>query len=231
VTGTYETFEVVEISERHGFARVRSERSGDTFHTALVPEGHAERLRVGDRIKGMARGQNVGRVSWVARAPPPPEAVNRALVVLADLARFGLQLPMSAEQLADAEDRAGQAVGLTAAIRGKLPVFFDEHEEADASLLDRFEAAMKPHVPGFQVKPVAREAKVIVEPGALAVPLGPISDPLAMFEPLLQHANERLESARAKVRWVPIRRNWMLGSPAMVRVLETHGLVQPRTIH
>lgn len=229
--GSYEMFVVVEINERHGFARVRSERTGDMFHTELVPEGHTDRLRVGDRIKGMARGQNVGRVSWVARAPPSPEAVSRANLVLADLARFGFQLPMSAEQLADAEDRAGQAAGLTAVIHGKLPVFFDEAEAADASLLERFEAAMAPHVPGFRVKPVAKEAKVVVEPDARMVHLGPISDPLAMFDPLLQHANERLETAKAKVRWVPIRRNWMLGSPAMVRVLETHGLVQPRTIH
>src|SRR5262245_61367254 len=109
VSGTYETFEVVEVNERHGFARVRLERTGDLFHTELKPEGQPERLRVGDRIRGMARGQSVGRVSWVHRAPPPPAAVEQARALFADLARFGYQLPMSPEQLADAQGRAEQA--------------------------------------------------------------------------------------------------------------------------
>lgn len=228
---TYETFEVVEVNERHGFARVRSEQTGAIFHTALKPEGQPDRLRVGDRIQGLARGQSVGRVSWVHRAPPPPEAVERARTLLSDLGRFGYQLPMTAEQLVDAHTRADQAGAIQAILKGRIPMFFQENEEADASLLERFEAAMTPHVKGFQVKPVARESKVITEPGGAAVQLGSVSDPVALFEPLLVHANERLESAGAPVRWVPVRRNWILASPLAVRLLESYGLVQPRTIH
>ena len=118
-----------------------------------------------------------------------------------------------------------------AALYSKFPAFFDEREAEDASLLERFEAAMTPHIPGWKVKPVAREAKVVIEPGDVAVALGSVSDPVAMFEPLLAHANERLESAGAAVRWVPVRRNWLLASPLAVRLLEAHGLVQPRTLH
>jgi len=66
VSGTYETFEVVEVSERHGFARVRSERTGQVLHTELVPEGQPEKLRVGDRVRGLQRGQGVSRVTWIA---------------------------------------------------------------------------------------------------------------------------------------------------------------------
>lgn len=231
VSGTYETFEVVEVNERHGFARVRSERTGAVLHTGIKPEGQLDRLRVGDRIQGMARGQSVGRVSWVHRAPPPPEAVDRARGLLADLARFGYQLPMTPEQLVDAQGRAEQAGAMMAVLKGSIPTFFDEREEADASLLDRFEGAMTPYVKGFQVKPVAREPKVITEPGGVVVALGSMADPVALFEPLLAHANERLESAGAPVRWVPVRRNWLLASPLAVRLLESHGLVQPRTIH
>jgi len=231
VSGTYETFLVVEVNERHGFARVRSEATGAVLHTELVPEGQPDRLRVGDRVRGMQRGQSVGRVSWVSRAPPEPAAVARAEALLADLGRFGYQLPISAEQVADAEGRAHQASALAAVLGARFPAFFHEREEADASLLERFEAAMTPHVKGFQVKPVAREARVIVEPGGVVVELGSVSDPVAMFEPLLTHANERLEAAGAPVRWVPVRRNWLLASPLAVRVLEAHGLVQPRTLH
>jgi hypothetical protein len=231
VSLAYETFEVVEVNERHGFARVRSERTGGVLHTELTPEGQPDRLRVGDRIQGLARGQNVGRVSWVSRAPPPPEEVTRAAALLQDLARFGYQLPISAEQLADAQGRAEQAGALTSVLRQRFPIFFDEREEADASLFERFEAAMSAHLKGFQIKPVAREAKVVTEPGGVTVPLGSVSDPVALFEPLLSHANERLETAGAPVRWVPVRRNWILASPLAVRLLESHGLVQPRTIH
>jgi hypothetical protein len=231
VSLTYETFEVVEVSERHGFARVRSERTGAFFHTELKPEGQPDRLRVGDRIQGLARGQNVGRVSWVHRAPPPPAAVDRARSLLADLGRFGYQLPLTPEQLVEAQGQAESAGAMMEILRARIPSFFHEKEEADASLFERFEEAMTPHVKGFQVKPIARETKVITEPGGVVVQLGSVSDPVALFEPLLAHANERLEVAGAPVRWVPVRRNWLLASPLAVRLLESHGLVQPRTIH
>src|SRR5262245_46540560 len=165
VTGTYETFEVVEVNERHGFARVRSDRTGTLYHTELVPEGQGDRLRVGDRIRGLQRGQSVGRVAWVARAPPEPAAVARAEALLADLGRFGYQLPVSAAQIADAEGRAEQAGAISSILGPRFPAFFAEQEVQDASLLERFEAAMAPYLQDFKVKPVAREARVIVEPG------------------------------------------------------------------
>jgi len=230
VSLTYETFEVVEVNERHGFARVRSERTGAFFHTELKPEGQPDRLRVGDRIQGLARGQSVSRVSWLHRAPPPP-ALDRARSLLADLGSFGYQLPMTPEQLVEAQGQAESAGAMMEILRTRIPMFFHEKEEAVSSLLERFEAAMEPHVPGFHVKPVAREPQVITEPGGVSVQLGSPSTLAALFEPLLAHANERLESAGAPVRWVPVRRNWLLASPLAVRLLESHGLVQPRTIH
>jgi len=231
VSLTYETFEVVEVNERHGFARVRSEQSGAIFHTELKPEGQPDRLRVGDRIQGLARGQSVSRVSWVHRAPPSKDAVERARALLSDLGRLGYQFPLTAVQLGDWQGRAEAAGAMMEILMTRIPVFFHKNEEAEATLLERFEAAMAPHVKDFKVKPVAREPKVVTDPGGVMVQLGSVSDPVALFEPLLAHANERLESAGAPVRWVPVRRNWLLASPLAVRLLESHGLVQPRTIH
>src|SRR5690242_1294304 len=77
----YETFRVVEINERFGFARLQAEVGGELFHSELYPEAGEERgplqLRAGDRVSGLRRGQSVSRVSWLSRSPPPVEQVQQ----------------------------------------------------------------------------------------------------------------------------------------------------------
>ncbi|HYO60119.1 hypothetical protein [Archangium sp.] len=57
-----DTFVVDEISQAHGFARLRSESGSGLFHCGLFPElpgGELSplRLQMGDRVSGVRRGQ------------------------------------------------------------------------------------------------------------------------------------------------------------------------------
>ena len=86
-----DTFVVEELNETHRFARLRPEGGTGLVHSGLFPEqedGELSplRLRRGDRVAGVRRGQTVTQVHWLERAAPPEELVGRMRALLERLA-------------------------------------------------------------------------------------------------------------------------------------------------
>jgi hypothetical protein len=231
-----ESFTVEEINPRHGFARLRPEQGGGLPHTALYPDpefSHAPpfQLRPGDRVAGLRRGQTVSEVTWLERVEPPWEEVERVAELLALLERWEIRVPHEARVLAEHAWRDSREDPLRDALQAQLPGFFDTevHPFEDPSLLERLAAAMQPYLPGLQVRPVQGQPAVRVEPGAVEVVAGVGSwdVPQPTFLPLLAEVNARLEAAKAPVRWVPTKEDWVLAPPALAELLRKHGLWEP----
>ena len=231
-----ETFIVEEINPRHGFARLRAEAGAGVFHTGLFPElpgGELSplRLQVGDRLSGLRRGQTVSQVSWLTRAAPPPEAVERMEALVRGLEARGLHVTLSPEALADHHWREGAGSPLLEELRPQLRLFFEwerAHPFEDETLLTRVEEAMREHLPGLSVRPVPGASQFRVEPGAHVIAGGtPERDkPSQLFELLVEHLNQELGRTGAAVRWMPVRDNWVLATPELVLLLVEQGVLQ-----
>lgn len=230
-----ETFTVAEINPKHGFARLRPQKGEGLFHTGLYPEPESSgappfQLRVGDTVTGLRRGQTVSDVAWVKRVPPPEEVVERVAELLAQLERWEIRLPFEARVLAEHQWRDSRENPLQDELRAQLPTFFDwdgAHPYEDASLLDRLVAAMQPYLPGLALHPLEGRPAFRLEPGGVEVVAGEGNweTPQPTFAPLLAQVNARLEEAKAPVRWVPTREDWMLAPPALAELLQRHGLL------
>ena len=232
-----DTFDVVEINPKHGFALLRPDGGGGPFHAPLYPDEESGepqmQLRVGDRVTGLRRGQSVSEVAWQSRAQPPADLVERMAELLAKLERWELRIPATAFDLAEHHWRDSREDPLTLELLSQLPTFFDwevDHPYEDATLLERLEAAMQPYLPGFQVQPVQGRAAFAVQPGGVEVVAGEGSReaPGITFEPLLRQVNTRLEGAGAPVRWVPTGDDWILAPPGLAELLVLHGVLGPR---
>ena len=233
-----DTFVVEELSESHGFARLKAESGAGLFHCGLFPElptGEPSplRLQVGDRVSGARRGQTVSQVRWLARARPPAEQVRRMEELLRRLGEMGLRLSVSPEVLADHQWRQGPGSPLLEELQPQLRLFFDwerAHPFEDERLLDRVEQGTQEHVPGFSVLPVPGAARFRVEPGSHVIVGGePDWDaPEALFAPLVEHINQELGRAGARVRWAPVHGNWVLATPELVALLVDAGVLQGR---
>ena len=232
-----DTFSVVEVNPKHGFARLRPEGGEGLLHAPLYPDEESGvprlQLRVGDRVTGLRRGQSVSEVDWVSRVEPPWELVERMGELLAKLERWELRIPATAFELAEHHWRVSREDPLHLELLAQLPTFFDwelAHPYEDASLLERLEAAMQPYLPGFQVQPLQGRAAFLLQPGGVEVAAGEGSreSPGTTFAPLLMQVNARLEGAGAPVRWVPSEDDWVLAPPGLVELLVLHGVLGPR---
>jgi hypothetical protein len=232
-----DTFSVVEVNPRHGFALLRPDGGGGPFHAPLYPEEESGQplmqLRVGDRVTGLRRGQSVSDVTWLSRAEPPADLVERMAELLAKLERWELRVPATAFDLAEHHWRDSREDPLRLELLSQLPTFFDwegAHPYEDASLLERLEAAMQPYLPGFQVQPVQGRPAFVLRPGGVEVAAGEGSweAPGTTFAPLLAQVNTRLEDASAPVRWVPTGEDWLLAPPGLAELLVLHGVLGPR---
>lgn len=233
-----DTFVVDELSEAHGFARLRSESGQGLFHCGLFPEqpgGELSpmRLQIGDRVSGVRRGQTVSEIQWLSRAAPPAELVQRMEALLRQLEAWGLRVSVPPEVLAEHRWREGMGSPLLEELKPRLRLFFDwerAHPFEDERLLDRVELATQAHVPGFSVLPVPGVARFRVEPGPHVI-LGGEPDwdePARLFEPLVEYINRELGLAGARERWVPVRDNWLLAAPELVALLVDNGVLQGR---
>jgi hypothetical protein len=235
-----DTFVVDEISEAHGFARLRSESSSGLFHCGLFPElpgGELSplRLQLGDRVSGVRRGQTVSHVQWLFRATPPEELVRRMEELVRRLEAWGLRVSVPPGALADHHWREGAGSPLLEDLKPRLRFFFDwerAHPFEDERLLDRVEEAIREHLADFSVLPVPGVARFRVEPGSHVIIGGEPDwdEPARLFEPLVGHINQELGRAGAQVRWVPVRDNWVLASPEVVELLVVNGVLQGRTV-
>jgi len=232
-----DTFSVVEVNPKHGFARLRPDVGEALVHAPLYPDEESGeppmQLRVGDRVTGLRRGQSVSEVEWVSRAEPPYALVERMGELLAKLEQWEVRIPATAFDLAEHHWRDSREDPLRLELLAQIPGFFDwelAHPYEDASLLERLEAAMQPYLPGFQVQPLKGRAAFLLQPGALEVAAGEGSreDPGPTFAPLLMRVNALLEDAGAPVRWVPTGEDWMLAPPALAALLVLHGVLGPR---
>jgi hypothetical protein len=231
-----ETFVVEDINEAHGFARLRVEGGSDLSHCGLFPEqGDGEfsalRLQLGDRVVGVRRGQTVSQVQWLERAAPPEALVRRMEELSRQLEARGLRVDVTPESLADHQWREGPGSPLLEALQPRLRLFFAEaHPFEDERLLTRVEQAMAEYLPDFSVLPVPGVARFRVEPGSHVIVGGEPDweDPVQLFEPLVEHINQELGRAKAPVRWMPVRDNWVLASQELVDLLVSNGVLQGR---
>jgi hypothetical protein len=232
-----DTFSVVEINPKHGFAQLRPESGAGLVHAPLYPDEESGlpqmQLRVGDRVSGLRRGQSVSEVKWVSRAEPPYALVERMGELLAKLERWEVRIPSTAFDLAEHHWRDSREDPLRQELLSQLPTFFDwelSHPYEDAALLERLEAAMQPYLPGLQVQPLQGRAAFLLQPGAAEVEAGEGSreTPGPTFAPLLTRVNALLEGAGAPVRWVPTEDDWLLAPPGLAELLVLHGVLGPR---
>lgn len=237
-----DVFVVIESNTRYRFARLQSESSGQQLHTGLYVEragGAAERLHVGDRVRGRVRGQSLHAPVFVERAAPPEQAVADMESLLAALGRFGLQVALSARQLAEEQWRSREAeegvvhASLREALHPQLTFLFDweqAHPLEDPRLLDRLSGAMRPHVPGCSVELLPGEggaATLLLQPGGTRVP-APEAEwehPTPRYAALVEASNALLERHGAPVRWVRLREDWLLAPPELARLLMARGLL------
>jgi hypothetical protein len=237
-----EVFVVIESNTRFRFARLQSESSGRLLHTELYVEragGEAERLHVGDRVRGRARGQSLHAPVFVERATPPEQLVADMESLLAALGRLGLQVPLSARQLADEQWRSREAeeglmyASLREALHPQLTFLFDweqAHPLEDPLLLDRLSGAMRPHVPGYSVELLTAEqgsAAFLLQPGGTRVP-APEAEwehPTPRYAALVEASNALLERQGAPVRWARLREDWLLAPPELARLLMSRSLL------
>jgi hypothetical protein len=233
-----ETFVVEDINEAHGFARLRVEGGSGLLHCGLFPE-QAEgelsplRLQLGDRVRGVRRGQTVSQVQWVSRAAPPEALVRRMEELSRQLEARGLHVAVAPESLADHQWREGPGSPLLEALQPQLRLFFAwdaAHPFEDERLLDRVEQATAEHLPGFSVLPVPGVARFRVEPGSHVIVGGEPDweEPARLFEPLVEHINQELGRAGALVRWMPVRDNWVLATQELMELLVSNGVLQGR---
>jgi len=233
-----DTFVVEELSEALGFARLRSESGQGLFHCGLFPEqpgGELSplRLQAGDKVSGVRRGQTVSEIQWLSRAAPPEALVRRMEELLRQLDAWGLRVSVPPEALAEHHWREGVGSPLLEELKPRLRLFFDwerAHPFEDERLLDRVEQATQEHVPGFTVLPVPGVARFRVEPGPHVIVGGEPDwdEPARLFEPLVEYINRELGRVGARVRWVPVRGNWVLASPEVVELLVDNGVLQGR---
>ncbi|NMO15048.1 hypothetical protein HPC49_07360 [Pyxidicoccus fallax] len=232
-----DTFSVVEINPKHGFALLRPDGGAGPFHAPLYPDEESGeprmQLRVGDRVTGLRRGQSVSDVKWQSRAQPPSDLVERMGELLAKLERWELRIPATAFDLAEHHWRDSREDPLHLELLSQLPTFFEwdvDHPYEDAGLLERLQAAMQPYLPGFQVQPVQGRPAFILTPGDVEVAAGEGSweSPDITFAPLIHQVNARLEAASAPVRWVPTEDDWVLAPPGLAELLVLHGVLGPR---
>jgi hypothetical protein len=232
-----DTFQVVEVNRKHGFARLRPEKGEGLVHTALYPEADSGvkrmQLREGDRVSGLRRGQSVSEVEWVSRAEPPYELVERMGELLAKLERWDLKIPSTAYDLAEHHWRESKDDPMHLELLAQIPTFFDwelAHPYEDGALLERLQAAMQPYLPGFQVQPLQGRAAFRLQPGGVEVEAGEGTRdvPSPTFAPLLMQVNALLEGADAPVRWVPTEDDWLLAPPGLAELLVLHGVIGPR---
>lgn len=232
-----DTFTVVEVNPKHGFAQLKPDGGEGLVHAPLYPDPESEapqmQLRAGDRVTGLRRGQSVSEVAWVTRAEPPAELVERMAGLLAALEKWELRIPASALELAEHHWRDSREDPLHQELLGQLPTFFDwelAHPYEDASLLERLQAAMQPYLPGFQVQPLQGRSAFRLEPGGTEVQAGEgdWESPGTTFAPLLLAVNAQLEAAGAPVRWVPTEDDWLLAPPGLAELLVLHGVLGPR---
>ncbi len=231
----YETFRVVEANERFGFARLKGEGSEELLHAELYPDdGEAPgalQLRPGDVVRGLRRGQAVSRLTWVTKAPPPEELVQKLGEAARALAQAGFTAVPPAHVLAERSWRRARDVGeLEAELAQRLPTFFDDqlHPFDDEELLARTAQRMQAWVPGLSIAPDPAAPRALkVEPGGHpVVPLeASREDPLPTFVPLVDRLNALLEAAGAKERWVRVHRDWRLGEPALIGLLVRQGVL------
>lgn len=233
-----DTFVVEETHEAHGFARLRAEGGPGLFHSGLFPElpdGELSslRLQVGDRVSGARRGQTVSQVRWLSRAAPPEAQVQRMQELLRQLESLGLKVGLSAEALADHHWREGAGSPLLEELKPQLRLFFEwerAHPFEDERLLERVEQGTREHLPDFSVLPVPGVSRFRVEPGSHVIVGGEPDweEPAHLFEPLVEHINQELGRAGTRVRWVPVRDNWVLAAPELVELLVSNGVLQGR---
>ncbi len=232
-----DTFSVVEVNPKHGFARLRPDVGEALVHAPLYPDEESGeppmQLRVGDRVTGLRRGQSVSEVKWVSRAEPPYALVERMGELLAKLEQWEVRIPATAFDLAEHHWRDSREDPLRLELLAQIPGFFDwelAHPYEDAALLDRLQAAMQPYLPGFQVRPLQGRSAFRLEPGGAEVdaPPGDREAPAVTFEPLLLAVNGLLEGAGAPVRWVPTEEDWLLAPPGLAELLVLHGVLGPR---
>ncbi|WP_267146687.1 hypothetical protein [Pyxidicoccus xibeiensis] len=232
-----DTFSVVEVNPKHGFARLRLEGAEGLLHAPLYPEEESSQpplqLKEGDRVTGQRRGQSVTGVEWVSRVEPPWELVERMGELLAKLEKWELRIPATAFDLAEHHWRQSRADPLHLELLSQLPTFFDwelSHPYEDASLLERLEAAMQPYLPGFQVQPLKGRSAFLLQPGGVEVAAGEGTReaPGTTFAPLLMKVDSLLEGAGAPVRWVPTEEDWILAPPGLADLLVLHGVLGPR---
>lgn len=233
-----DVFVVEETHEAHGFARLRAEGGTGLFHSGLFPElpgGELSplRLQTGDRVSGVRRGQTVSQVRWLSRAPPPEPWVRRMEELLRQLEAFGLRVSRSAESLADHQWREGAGSPLLEELGPQLRLLFEwerAHPFEDERLLERVEQGTREHLPDFSVLPVPGVSRFRVEPGSHVIVGGEPDweEPAGLFEPLVEHINQELGRTGARVRWVPVRDNWVLAAPELVTLLVNNGVLQGR---
>ena len=231
-----DVFVVEETHEAHGFARLRAEGGTGLFHCGLFPElpgGElsALRLQVGDRVSGARRGQTVSQVRWLSRAAPPEDWVRRMRELLHQLETLGLQVSLSPEALAEHHWREGAGSPLLEQLKPQLRLFFEwerSHPFEDERLLDRVEQGTREFLPGFSVLPVPGVSRFRVEPGSQVIVGGEPDweEPARLFEPLVEHINQELGRTGARVRWTPVRDNWVLATPELVELLVSNGVLQ-----
>jgi hypothetical protein len=237
-----ETFVVIESNLRFGFARLQSEATGQQLHAELYverPGGDGERLCEGDRVTGRVRGQSLHAPVFVERAAPPEELVGQMEALREALGHFGLEVPLSARELADEHWRSQAAArglphaSLREALHPQLTLLFDwerAHPFEDETLVPRLVEAVRRHVPefgvealssggeptGFRLQPEARE---------LEASLGDWDDPAPRYAGLIQATNAVLASRNAPARWTRLRDDWLFGPPALAELLVRSGLL------
>jgi hypothetical protein len=238
-----EVFVVIESNPRFGFARAKSESSGRELHTELYlehPQWGGERLCPGDRVTGRVRGQSLHDPAFIERAEPPAETVAELEALRESLKRLGLEVPLSARELAGEQWRSrdvatGQGhASLREVLHPQLTFLFDwerAHPFEDEGLLRRLVEPLKPHVPELSVEAVTSGEQgptaFRVRPGELELPApaGTWEHPTPRYEGLVQALNALLERQGVPVRWTRLRDDWLLGPPELAELLLSRGLL------